>query len=146
MTCAKLTNYVHIFSKVYWGGHPHNDPGITSEIITNRNNFILDYDIVRVKELSHSQLGLDWVDYYSTLGHMEGYKAGNGDIIVVVSIYGEPKALALATLRYLGFDLYAKLYHTGAYTFVADYKSISEARQLSSEAQLLAKQNKLLWK
>jgi hypothetical protein len=120
------TKYPKLFN-CYWGSanYSNNILGITDEIIENRNKFVEEFDIQRLKEIPiklDKYLG-NYGFYYcqqpknSYYDHVETYYTKNKDHIIIISPYCNGEEVT-NFFKKRGYIEYNKLYSTGATTFI----------------------------
>ena len=88
---ADQTAYPKIFSKVYWGWSEMSEQ-LEDIIVSNRNRFITDFDIVRYKSKSKIPAYIDIIINPSYIDHSEVYHNTDGDYVIISSPYGSHKA------------------------------------------------------
>lgn len=88
-----LTAYPKLYDYTYWG---HNNCSLPNEIITNRNNFVVEHDIVSVqsyKKIQHQKIFTYIEDTktgrhrFTHLDHVEWYYTKQHEFIVISSPY-----------------------------------------------------------
>ena len=99
---------------VYWGNFVYGDknPGITDQIIANRDVFAKTYSIARSVQYKNTGcLYENWL-----FDHIELYRTRTSQVIMVVSPYcSETNKVKLQNL---GFSICDPIYHTAATSFV----------------------------
>ena len=124
MSIYQSTQYPQIYINTYWGSNslePHN--GITQDIITNRNNFIRDYNINKcvtdpakyIKNQIQNEVDLGICD------HLECYKTNDKRYILISSPYkliGETKIKTENEYIQNGWVKFIDLYSTNTFTYI----------------------------
>jgi len=115
------TNFSKIYKGSYWG-YFKNDKSInssTSEIIDNRNKFIIDYNIKkRLDSLpKRKQKGLKVIEGKSYHDHMEYYYTHDKEYVVISSPYSRDEEVDLFFHKE-GFSKIYDMYSKDAYTYV----------------------------
>jgi hypothetical protein len=122
VTYADQTAYSSIFNKVHWG---HNDstnqcPG--DDIISNRNRFIIEYDIAKVSKAPKYILDKIYNSTERYVDHVEIYDARDGNYVIISSPY-EPSRHSNGLLKseihlQKGWTEIYKIYASDACTFM----------------------------
>jgi len=120
-TYGDYTDYPSIFNKTYWGafqGEPEKD------IIENRNQFIVDWEIEKKYKLPKYMLR-KWghlVDYNSNLiDHVEVYKTRNNTCVIVNSPYSIiPASKEEIEIIKLGYLKTYPLYNDMALSYIVE--------------------------
>ncbi len=124
MSTYQSTEYPQIYINTYWGSsplNPHN--GITPDIITNRNNFIQNYNIGKcvkyppkyIKKQIQNEINLGICD------HLEYYKTNDKRYILISSPYkliGETKIRIENEYNQNGWAEFVDLYSTNTTTYI----------------------------
>lgn len=84
-TNADYTNYPNIYNDVYWGNFTYEND--SHEIITNRNNFIQDFNIAKCWNNRVSRKGREIAQDVNDihLDHMEYYRTNDKKVFVITS-------------------------------------------------------------
>ena len=119
-TAAGATDNPALWSGTYWGAFRlAQNPCITGRIIENRNRWAVEWRLIRQ---------VDAVDRYPATGrgedfdHAETYKAADGWLVLVVSLYGGVPPPVLGMVRI------APIYSEGVQSWAARYASRRELR------------------
>jgi hypothetical protein len=114
-----MTEYPKIFKNVYWGNFDNKTDKLEQNIIENRNNFVKEFEIVRVKNIPqkyHKYYNFEkrYNENKDFFDHVEEYKTKNNDYLVICSPYYNQDELA----KKLGYRKYKPLYSLGAFTYI----------------------------
>jgi hypothetical protein len=121
---ATLTNYPALFRHTYWGCFEISDDSGKPDIISNRNEFVEEFKIVKQGAGKRVYRAANR-DYRGRLeDHQEIYTTAGGGVVIIVSPYSKVISQALLDI---GFKQYKQLYHASATTFVAHYASKAAA-------------------
>ena len=124
MSTYQSTEYPQIYINTYWGSSPlDHQNGITPDIITNRNNFIRDYNINKcvrdppkyIEKQIQNEVNLGICD------HLECYKTNDKHYILISSPYkliGETKIRIENEYGQNGWAQIVDLYSTNTSTFI----------------------------
>jgi hypothetical protein len=124
MSTFQSTQYPQIYINTYWGSsflEPYN--GITLDIITNRNNFIREYNINKcivdppkyITNQIQNEVNLGICD------HLEYYKTNDKRYILISSPYkliGETKNRIENEYNQNGWVQFVDLYSTNTFTYI----------------------------
>jgi hypothetical protein len=116
---CNMTEYPKIFKNVYWGNFDNETDKLEQNIIENRNNFVKEFEIVRVKNIPqkyHKYYNFEkrYNENKDFFDHVEEYKTKNNDYLVICSPYYNQDELA----KKLGYRKYKPLYSLGAFTYI----------------------------
>lgn len=118
-TMKDLTDHPKLFS-VYWGNFLTDDKTVNDpRIIENRNNFVKEFDIVKL-DTSKSIYNV----LYPTVGdeyehdHGEVYRTKDGGVVLLYHNYNRKPKLKM--------EEYKKMYSIHAKTYVATFKTIKD--------------------
>lgn len=109
------TNYSKIYRKSYWGNFTKSFQSINDDIIDNRNNFILNNDIIAYKVPKY--IGwqiMELRNKSSIFDHIECYKTNNNHYILIAS----PYVVYDDEYTSLGWTKTDKLYCVSAHTYM----------------------------
>ena len=124
MSTYQSTEYPQIYINTYWGSSPlDHQNGITPDIITNRNNFIRDYNINKcvrdppkyIEKQIQNEVNLGICD------HLECYKTSDQRYILISSPYkliGETKIRIVNEYNQNGWAQFVDLYSTNTFTYI----------------------------
>ena len=123
--CAYLTKYPSIFKNCYWGNFTftkNTDTLLTPSIIENRNKFVEEFSVRRLKDLPQriiKKIGFDPNQPNSRFtldfDHYECYYSTNKQHIIIISPYHTLKDEIIEKYQ---LTLYKKLYNVNAYTYI----------------------------
>ena len=119
---AYLTKYPSIFKNCYWGDFTftkNTNTLLTPIIIENRNKFVEEFSVIRVKGLPQritKQIGFsEFLARRDGLDHIEYYYTTTKQHIMITSPYVKLKDEILEKYQ---IKLYKKLYAINAYTYI----------------------------
>ena len=114
---AETTNYPGIFEGSYWGNFKLSENEQMRSVITARNEFVENFQIV-----SRFQLDLEG-HCQGVLDHVECYETRSGQVVMVTSPYNPAVARLTPFLEQLGFEPHAPLYSSKASTFIRRFRN-----------------------
>ncbi len=116
-----LTDYPKIYNSTYWGDFNNANNRIKKEIITNRNNFVKDFDIANVKTIPkkyqkyfYLEFETRYNEYKKLFDHVEQYRTNNNGYVVICSPYSQEDEIA----EKLGYKKYKNMYCYAGFTYV----------------------------
>lgn len=121
---ADHTAYPSIFRSTYWGGFGFEDNQEMNTIVSNRNRFVQDFNIVRVEKRCprvlklHNPRHWNLVFHTQYFDHTELYRNVLGDYVLVVSPYRLDFVERDDKMEALGWQKTYPLYTTNATTYV----------------------------
>ena len=115
---CNLTEYCKIFENSYWGNFDNNLDELEKEIITNRNNFVRVFEIIKYKSIpkkceKYFCLDKRYEEYKDFFDHTEEYKTKNGYVVICSPYYAQDELA-----KKLGYKKYNKLYSNSAFTYI----------------------------
>jgi hypothetical protein len=117
MQARELTNYPAVFDGIYWGAfiYEKNQHLITPEIITNRNQFVEEYNIKKRKVNLPDYVDKHLKEMVGYLDHIECYITNDKKYVLISSPYTDSN-----NNDYLNKDwkLIFNLYSKGSYTYM----------------------------
>ncbi len=120
-TFKDKTNYSNIYEHTYWGNFDTKFKKLENEIILNRNKFIENFEIKKVKDIPEKIEEFFHLSYDSRnktnnnfFDHIETYITHNKNYIVITS----PYSLQDTTAEILGYKKYNKMYGQDAFTYI----------------------------
>ena len=134
MYVASKTQFPDLFGNCYWGSfEEYLNPGITDEIVANRNKLAADFALIRSLQALAGIIGSELPDN-KLFDHIESYQGESPiDFVVVTSPYGQSSECFESDARTFGFGLYDPLYNTGAHTFIKTFSGHEEIVQFLTE-------------
>lgn len=132
MNTYELTKYPKVFKFSYWGAFDsikNKDTCARGDIISNRNDFVEQWDIKKAYETkSILELCNIFSNYHqygeqNEFDHIETYQSKLGEIIIIASPYANNICdLAIK----IGFKKYIPLYAPSATTFLACFNNLKQ--------------------
>ena len=119
-----MTEYPKIFKNSHWGNFDRYKKHKIEDIITNRNNFVKEFEIVKKKDIPkkyHKYFNFEKRndEHRPFYDHVEEYKTKNNNYLVICSPYTNYDELA----EKLGYKKYNQLYSSDAFTYIKTYQT-----------------------